>query len=296
MGLYDVVSGDFALAQRDTASGRVMVGGLPPGMAKRALDAELANEGGKVMGPETVILSNGEQVAWTPPPEKLAIPDLSVVKSLRHYFGQRGYKPYPAWLYHPTKHAVLVKDAKEAAEFGVVYREATSDERSRYGLKTVWDWEEGSDWRPNPVVEQKFDPKNPGAGKNLIHSAPDPRVAQNDLVAALIPAVTAAVVQGLKATGPAAPAAIDPKQWEAFLAFQAWQQAQPIVATAVAEAEIAAEAAVEEEFAEQTVNALSPEQDRLLWEEEAKRLGIKPDGRWSLERLKLEVQKATPAA
>lgn len=272
-------------------------GVLPRGSARHALDPEIAAEGGKVVAHDKVILSNGDQVAWTPPPEKLVMPDLSHVKSLRHYFGQKGYQPYPAWLYHADGRSVLVRDHKEAAEHGVVRRRASSDELNRYGIKDLWDWEDGCQWRPNPWVEAKFDPKHPGSGKNVIYSAPDPKIAQHELVSALIPAVAAAVAQSLKATGPAAPASIDPSQWDAFLAFQAWQKAQEIVTPTVAGMAAAAPAESQMEAydgadAAQS-NALSPEQDRLLWETEANRLGIKVDKRWSLTTLRAEVEKAS---
>lgn len=293
----DVVS-NFTLAERDGATGRVnLAGGLPKGSARTALDAEIAGEGAKVLDGDRIILSNGEVVAYTPPPAQLVIPDLSNVKSLRHYFGQKGYQVYPAWLYHPKLPPLLVKDAKDAAGRGVVYRETTTDERNRYGLKHVWDWEEGCEWRPNPWHEQKFDPKNPGSGKTVVYSAPDPVNAQHALVQALIPAVAAAVAQSLKATGPGAPATVDPSQWEAFLAFQAWQKAQEVVpaAAAAVAAEVGAAAHDEPEAELSLTNALSPEQDRMLWEEEAKRLGVKVDGRWSDQRLREEVQKAQAA-
>ena len=278
----------------DVTSDFNILGGLPKGSARTALSIEIAEEGAKVLDGDRIILSNGDVVAFTPPPAQLVIPDISSVKSLRHYFGQKGYQVYPAWLYHPTEKTVLVKNSKEAAEYGIVYRKTTPDERNRYGLKDVWDWEEGSGWRPNPWVEAKFDPKHPGSGKNVVYAAPDPRIAQHDLVAALIPAVAAAVAQSLKATGPGAPASVDPSQWEAFLAFQAWQEAQKAV-TAAVDAETS-EAAVEEPSQEALLqNALKPEQDRILWEEEARRLGVKVDGRWSDERLRTEVQKAQAA-
>src|SRR6185437_9711474 len=104
------------------------------------------------------------------------------------------------------KDKVLVKDASESAKLGIVYRKATADEQQRYGAKDVWDWEEGCDWRPQPYSDAKFDPKNPGSGKTVVMGTPDPRIAQNDLVAALIPAVAAAVASSLKQTGPSAPA------------------------------------------------------------------------------------------
>ena len=270
-----------------------ILGTLPKGAARRALDPDIAAEGGKVVGDAVnnrVILSNGEQVNWTPPPEKLVMPDLSSVKTLRHYFGQKGYQVYPAWLYHKDGRAALVKDSKEAGEYGIVYREATPDERSRYGIKTVWDWEEGCLWRPNRWTEPKFDPSNPGSGKEVVYKAADPKIAQHALVAELIPAVAEAVARSLKTGGPAAPANIDPAQWDKFLEFQAWQKAKEAV-TEVAE-EITDEPVVEPTPEYLADNALTPEQERPLWEAEAERLGIKVDKRWGLDRLKAECEKA----
>ncbi len=286
---YDVHS-DFNLA-----------GGLPKGSARQALDESIANEGQKVIASDKIILSNGEQVAWTAPPEKLSIPDLSNVKSLRHYFSKSGYQVYPAWLYHPDGRSVLVKNAGEAADHGVVYRETTQDERNSYGLRHRWDWEAESKWRPNPWVEQKFDPKNPGACKTVIYSAPDPVNAQHSLIAALLPAVVGEVTKALKsAEGSSAPASIDAARWEAFLAFEAWQKTQEVVAKAASgEFDLGSGAIVSEapEANALASNALSPEQDRMiLWEAEAKRLGIKVDGRWSLERLRSECEKAGSGA
>lgn len=281
--MHDVVS-DFNLA-----------GGLPKGSARRALDPEIAGEGGKVIGDkgDTIILSNGDQVAWTPPPETPIIPDLSKVKSLRMYFAKRGHQVYPAWLYHRDGRTALVRDSKEAAELGIVFRKATDDERNRYGLKDVWDWEQGVQWRPTPWESPKFDPAQPGAGKEVVYRAPDPKSQQQDMVAA----VAAAVAQVLKATGPAAPATVSASDWDQFLAFKAWQETQKMVGQVDGydASQEAAESSYETEVlsAEETsANALSPEQDRLLWSEEARRLGLKVDGRWSLERIKAEVQSA----
>lgn len=289
---YDVVS-DFNLVG----------GALPKGAARQALDAEIASEGGKVVAGNKVILSNGDQVAYTPPPEKLVMPSLETVKSLRHYFGNKGYQVYPAWLYHKDGRQALAKDHKDAAELGIVYREANPDERNRYGLRHLWDWEEGCQWRPNPWQEPKFDPANPGSGKEVVYRAPDPKIAQHALVAELIPAVAAAVAQSLKASGPAAPAHVDPAQWQQFLDFQAWQKTQEVVAGAAAAIEadtaLSSDSLVSDEqpsTEDIAANALSPEQDRFLWEEEARRLGIKTSKRWSLDQLRAEVEKAMGAA
>lgn len=249
---------------------------LPSRADVGVLDPEIAGEG------ERVIHSDGEQISWTPPPAKPVMPDWSQIKSIRKYFGRTGHQVWPAWVYHPTEQPRLLKNADEGATIGICYRDATMDERSRYGHKAVWDWSEDCLWRPQPYPgTQKFDPQKPGQGKTYMPAAPNPAVAQNALLEALIPTVTAAVVTALKANGPGAPANIDPQQWEAFLQFQAFQKTA---------------AAVDEVKRDVAVNALAAGSDAetewSLWEEEARSKGIKVDGRWSLERLKSEVEKA----
>lgn len=241
---------------------------LPPKSSVGYLDPEIAGEGEKAQ------LSDGENMSWTPPPEKLVMPDWSQIKSIRQYFGRKGGPVYPAWLFHPTEPDTLVKNAAEAAALGVMYRKATQEERERYGHESVWDWETDSKWRPRPQRAPKFDPMNMGTGK-IYQAAPhNPVGAQERLIESLIPAVAAAVAQSLKATGPSAPATIDPKQWEAFLAFQAFQK------TTAAVNALADEADAEEATAAD---------DHSLWVGEAERLGMKIDKRWSTERLKSEV-------
>lgn len=195
------------------------------------LDPEIAGEGLKV------ILSDGDQVSWTPPPAKPVMPDWSTIKSIRHYFNRTGYQVFPAWLYHPTEEPRLVKNADEAAELGVCYREANNDERSRYGLKAVWDWQDDSKWRPQPYEGRiKFDPMKPGTGKTYMATQQSPGAAQHQLLEAIIPAVAAAVAKSLQANGPAAPASIAPGDWEEFLKFKAWQQATATVDAVTSEA------------------------------------------------------------
>lgn len=264
---------------------------LPPRSKVGYLDPEIAGEGQKV------IMSDGDQVSWNPPPAKLVIPDISGIKSIAKYFGRTGTQVWPAWLYHPTEAPRIVKNADEAAQLGVCYREATIDERGRYGLKHVWDWQEDSQWRPQPHRDQKFDAASPGTGKNVVIGPANPAIAQNALLEALIPTVTAAVVAGLKSSGAApAPNAVDPAQWEAFLQFQAWQKTQAAVAAVGEriEAEGSGDGAGEGSGASSgnALNALTPEQERALWVTEAEAKGIKVDGRWSIERLRSEVEKA----
>jgi hypothetical protein len=258
---------------------------LPARNAAGFLDAEIANEGTKV------ILSDGEQISWTPPPVKAAVPDWSQIKSIARYFGRTGYQVYPAWLYHPTEEPRLVKDAEEASALGVMYRKSTPEENQAFGINARWDWEADSQWRPKPHAPPKFDPMNPGQGKEYVARAPSPIVAQNALLEAMIPQVAAAVAAALKSTGPAAPATIDPAQWEKFLQFQAWQK------TAEAVEAIKSDDGGELEASEPVtgtnpLNALSPDEERRLYEDEGKRLGVKVDGRWSMERLRKEVALA----
>ena len=263
-----------------------MVFTLPPKSEVGYLDPEIAGEGVKV------IHSDGEQVNWTPPPVRPVMPDWSQIKSIQKYFNRSGYQTWPSWLYHPTEAPRIVKNAEEAGELGVCYREATDDERAKYGKKTVWDWADDSKWRPTPYERDlKFDPTKLGQGKTYIPTAPNPRVAQHELVEALIPQVAAAVAQALKATGPSAPAHIDPKQWDAFLQFQAFQKTAETVDALKEESDAS--------LASAHTNALSAvysedddADERSLWIDEAKRLNVKIDGRWSLERIKEAVEKA----
>lgn len=270
---------------------------LPDKASVGYLDPEIAGEG------ERVLLSNGDEVNWTPPPVKPVMPDMSQIKSIRHYFGRTGYAVYPAWIYHPTEPARVVKNAEEAGKLGVMYRKATQDESSRYGVKAVWDYADDSKWRPAPWTEAKFDPANPGSGKTFISGTPNPAIAQHALVEALIPQVAAAVALAMKQSGAAAaPSNIDPAQWDAFMQFQAWQKSSEAVQEAVASTPIASsddddgfvEEASDPVAAEEPPNglALTAEQERTLYEDEAVAKGIKVDGRWSLDRLKSEVEKA----
>lgn len=283
MHAHDVVQG-ADLRDLSKLPGRGSIG---------VLDPEVAGEGQKI------ILGNGDEVAWAPPPEKLSIPDWSGIKAIRHYFGTRPLQVFPAWFYHEGGEARLMKTAEQAkTELGIFYRRATNEEKGRYGLSFVWDWADGCKWRPQPWEDPKFDPNNPGQGKTYMPKAPDPHAAQNSLVAALIPQVAEAVARALKTSGPAAPPNIDPTEWQEFLAFQAWKKAQETV-----QAEVAAAVADEPEpqpdaptaEAAQAGNALkqlSADEERTLWEDEARERGILVQSGWSLEQLKTEVEKA----
>ena len=264
---------------------------LPPKSQVGVLSPDIAGEGAKV------IMSDGDVVTFNPPPPKAVMPDWSEIKSIRHYFNRTGYRVFPAWLYHPTEEPRIVKDANEAAEIGVCYREASNDEKGRYGRSHVWDWKDDCDWRPQPYPgTMKFDPLKAEQGKQYVPSPANPVVAQNELEAMLIPQDAAAVASALKANGPAAPATVDPAQWSEFLQFQAWQKTKEVIETVTQPEGAPLTPTGEAELAENgegpALTNLSPDQEAELWKAEAERKGIKVDGRWSLERLKSEVQKA----
>lgn len=185
---------------------------LPPRTKIGHLDPEIASEGQKV------ILSDGEQVNWSPPPTKPCIPDWSEIKSIRRYFNRTGYQVYPAWLYHENGEERLVKNADEAAQLGVCFRKASDEERNRYGVQSLWDWQDDSKWRPQPWILRKFDPHKAEQGKNYVPATPDPMAAQLHLLAGLTDAIKNNQVQK--------PAEISDKDWQDFQQFLAFKKAQ----------------------------------------------------------------------
>lgn len=236
------------------------------------LDPEIAAEG---------ISADGWQPEISPP----NIPSYDKIKSIKRYFPQftgRPYKhqPYPAWLYHPTDDAVLVKTAEQAARYGVEFRETTREERAQGWPAQRWVYAENTKWRSTPF-EPKFDPANPGMGKSLVFGTANPALAQS----AMITAVVAAVMQQMQAGAPATPGgaptalALDADYVE-FQAFKAWKAQM-----AGGEQGDLLGAAGEGTAS----NALSPageanEREQLI--AQAKEKGIEVDGRWSLKRLR----------
>ena len=259
---------------------------LPSKREAGYLSPEIAGEGAKV------ILSDGEVVSFNLPPPKPVMPDWSEIKSIRHYFNRTGFRVYPAWLYHPTEQPRIVKDEHEAAELGVCYREATTDEKGRYGKDRVWDWKDDSVWRPQPYAgTAKFDPNKAEQGKVYIHTPQSQNASNREMLESVLPAVTAAVVAALKQGGSVGPENVDKGQWDKFLAFQAWEKTQQAI-DAIVPPTGAVEDVEEKEVEAITETGLPPEEERKLWEEEAVRKGLKVDRRWSLDRLRTEVEKA----
>lgn len=271
---------------------------LPPRSQVGVIASEIAGEG------QRIILSDGEQVNYTPPPTKPVIPDWSEIKSIKHLFHKSGYVVYPAWLYHrDSTEQRLVKNAEEAAELGVAYREASELERGRYGVKNVWDWTDDSPWRPTPFAQHvKFDPASLSHGKVYVPPGADSSQVRNANMRDIALVVAQAVAAELAKNGPAKPATIDQKDWSEFVQFQAWKKSQAAIQSLDAGGDIdlddiaarnsALFSAAETNRTDLAKNLLSEDEERKLWEDEATKKGLKVDRRWSLQRLKDEIAKA----
>src|SRR5208337_5654614 len=143
-----------------------MVFVLPPKSQVGTLHPEIAGEG------DPVLMSDGADLSWTPPPPQPVMPDWSHIKSLRKYFGRKSHYIWPCCLYHPNEPYRVVKNEYEAAELGVCYRDATADETARTGAQKVWDFRDpgqsANGWRPQPYPKDlKFDPLKAGPGKTF---------------------------------------------------------------------------------------------------------------------------------
>lgn len=251
------------------------------------LSAEVAGEG---LG---VVLTDGEEVGWSPPPTKPVFPDYSEIKSIKKYFNRSGHQAWPAVLYHPVEPPKTVRNQAEANALGVMYREATPEETSRYGVRAVWDWTAGSQWRATPYPKDlKFNPANPGTGKTYMPPQRNDAVAQNSMIEALIPQVAAAVASAMRTSGPGAPPSVDPGQWNEFIAFQAWKKSQEVVNDLVGEPRAPVENTPE---APPSALASASDRERETWIAEAEKAGAKIDKRWTLDKIIQAVEQATSA-
>jgi hypothetical protein len=243
------------------------------------MNSDLAKEWGDE---NRVIMSDGSEVTWSPPPPKPVMPDWSEIKSIRHYFNRTHRNNFwPAWIYnHATGEERIVKNADEAAEYGICYRERTGDEVGRFGEGHVWDWKDDSMWRPQPKKSaRRYDPSKPEAGKEFVATVIPQSTANRDLLNMVLPEVTAAVVAALKQSGSVAPDNIDSAQWNEFLAFQAWKKTQEAII------------AITPDDPNQ-MSLIDDNDERAAWENAAEKKGIKPDKRWSLDTLKERVNRA----
>lgn len=248
------------------------------------LAPEIANEG-----------YHAESFAeWAPAVEEARVPDYSWLKGTKFakYFPKLSGRPYqhqtfPCWLYHPKHEPRLIRDLMKqdgpddaptlvkkavdiARELGCEYRASTQAEIAQGFPPNRWVII--GDWRPTPYEkDKKFNPSKPDTGKHFV-STREPAQSNHDMIGGIVAAVMAQMQ-----TQPAAPAQNNDPDWIEYQAFKKWKEAM---------------AAGDESVPAPGVNALSDLDERQLWEEEAKAKGIRVDGRWSLERLKAEVEKA----
>lgn len=264
----------------------------PPRSQVGYLDPSIANEGMKIRMDD----SDGGEIIGDPAP-KIIFPDISKLKALRKYFNRTGYQVFPSWIYnHETGEERIVKNATEAAEFGIVFRETTMEERAAFGVRHRWDSTTPNDarnagrqiWRTIPPFRKRvISDQNTEGGKNFVARSIATSYDQDAMIARTVASVLAA----MKASGPSAPPSADPAQWQKFLEFQAFQEATKVVT----ETALAASGDVEEEEEPLIIHDMheADGDPRAKWMAEAERLGIKVDGRWSLTRL-IEECQTTP--
>lgn len=219
-----------------------------------SLAAEIAGEGYKV--------SEGTKGTWTPPPKQQMYPDWSKIAPIAHYFGRSDMQPWPSWIYHKTEQPRIVKDAEEAAQYGIIFREATEDERMIGQTMPRYDFRRGTEWRTQPWPgTQGFDVQKMGAGKNYEPPKPNYERAQHDMMGNLV----AALQKGGTGTG-----SVDAETIAAIVAATV-KAMQPAPADATQDAD--------------------EEADRADLISIAEQRGVKVDKRWSTERLKAELAK-----
>jgi hypothetical protein len=205
------------------------------------LDPEIANEGEAATD-------------WRPGAGPAPIVDMSKLlgnhKHFGRYFAPHVFKPFPAWIYHATEPERIVKTAKEAKEFGVVY----DLEDNRYICS--------GDWKTKPVVKKK--PDVHASGKSMVTSERAQGGASLEIMAQILQQM-----QKGQAAPPALNEAIkaDP-DYAAFVEFKAWKAAQD----APKLGEVAGE--------------LSAAEQKEILVNLAKEKDIHVDKRWSLERIK----------
>lgn len=211
---------------------------------------------------------------WQPFVAAPAIPTYKGIKSILKYFPQFSgipykHKAFPTWLYHRSRPSVLARTAEVAKNYGVTWRDATHEEKSRGFPAQIWDYAEGCEWRTIPF-STKFNPLNPDTGKE-VKLSPDKGPSQSEMISAVVAAVMAqmgGVAKG-NALATGNPAA-DP-EYQKFLEFKKLQAVPATVETPPV--------------------ALAPSEERELLVEAANSRGIKLDGRWSIDRIKQELDK-----
>lgn len=254
------------------------------------LDPEIANEG-------EVATMPGDSGFQTPM-EKPHIPDYSWLKptdKLAKYFPHISgvpyrHRPWPAWLYHQTEPARLIQDSytredpprlvktatDQAKELGVVFRKSTPVEISQ-GFPP-FRWEFTGEWRSTPFGGGP-DPK--AYGKTL------PPPSQNEVIAS-------AVAAAMRMAGTASPSGNVEMIGAVVAAVMAAMKAQNGTAADAASATQGSMANTTSALTgtpQQQPLALSPDEEKQVLVDAAKEKNIKVDGRWSVERIKEELEK-----
>ena len=231
---------------------------------------------------------NSVDTNFNAPPLKPVVPDWSQNKKLAKYFNRPPSKAmYPTWLYnHKTGESKIFETAEAAAEVGVSVRHRTEEEAQMYGGAGIV-WNQGSEWKTAPAKgERVYDPRKPEYGKEYQPAAVSAATSNRQMLTAVLPELTAAVVSAMRQEG--IPKSVSDADIEEFLAFKTWKK------TLEAAEKISAPWDVKEEHekAMETTMALEGVVDeKAAWIRQAEESNIKVDKRWSLERIKSEVEK-----
>jgi hypothetical protein len=189
---------------------------IPPRSAVGYLDPEIANEGQKA--------GDDPSIGFTPPVSSYTGPtydNLKIHKDYRRYFGRSEWPVFPTWIYHEDGTEKVVANAQDAARYGIQYREASDIERGRYGVKFVWDYgDESNKWRAKPWRLKKFDPSNPGNGKNYVSASIDHAATQTQILREL----------SIQRHETGKPEAITEAEWQRYQRFLAFEKAEAEVA------------------------------------------------------------------
>lgn len=247
------------------------------------LDPAIAGEG-------QAVDENGNTIGEWVVPAQATIPNydgLRKSKKFGKYFQPYGtpsrpHQVFPAWLYHPKHEAVIVRNAGEAlAKYGCSYRDTTREEQIRGFPPKVWDYStqtaEQSGWRAVPYADK---PHIDDSCKNVVVE-PSKGPSQGELISSVVAAVVAQM-QAKAAAGTNALAAANPAddpRYAEFLEFQKWKAAKSA-----------------EPSREPQPSLLHPDEEKRMLKEAAASRGIELDGRWSVERMKQELDKYEDAS
>lgn len=204
------------------------------------------------------IANEGLSADEAPDIEEPHINDYATLKKHKHYrryFKPYIFQPYPAYIYHATQGEKLVGDAKTAAQYGVSYNKEDSH------------WVCEGEWKVKPVVARKANPND--TGKTLVNAtAQQAAMGTNELMAQILQQL----VKGQGSVAPALATAIgDDKEYQDYLAFKKMkaQAEKPILDI-----------------------DLPPVDEKALLIEAAESRDIKIDKRWSIDKIKAELDKA----